>query len=474
MIRTIVKKELKEYLRDGRILTLAVLILGLGSAAALHGRSTVNAMRSEQIAAQTIDREVWNSQGAKNPHSAAHFSRYAFRPTSPLAVFDPGLTAYLGRAVWLEAHYRDPARLRPIDDAVEIHRFAGLSPAWILQSLVPLLIVLLAFSSIAGERERGTLRHVMSSGVTAAAVFWGKTWAVLLALAAFIPVIVAGVSLAGVDRQNQLTDSSTRLAALVAVYAAYLVGFTFAALGISARSRQSKTALIALLGVWVVSTVIAPRLSADVSEMLFPAPKGTDFWAQLKTESSTAFWSKEAKPKRDQIRDDLLKKYGVESVDKLPINFDGYLLQASEEFANDVFDRRYGELATLYERQNDFGRIFGLISPTVAVARVSSALAGTDLYAHQHFVDAAERFRRRFIKILNQDMISNAGAAGYGYMADESLWKQTPDFDYATAGADQVWKRAWPDVVILGAWVLFGWLFAFWGVRSSFHQEATS
>ncbi len=467
---TIAKKELMEYRRDGRVLALAVLILGLGVAAAVHGRSAVDAMERERIVAQEIDRDIWDDQGPKNPHTAAHFSRYAFRPISPLAVFDPGLTAYVGRVVWLEAHHRDPAGLRPIDDAVEIQRFAGLSPAWILQCLIPLLIVLLAFSSVAGERERGTLRYLMSSGIKPIAIFSGKSTAILLLLVALLPVVLAGVFFAGVD--GQIPDSPWRVGILVIAYGVYLGGFTFAAIGASARLRRSKTALVALLGFWVVSTVVVPRFSADLSDMLFPAPEGSDFWSQLGAESGDAFWSKEAKPVRDKVRDDLLKKHGVSKVEDLPINFDGYLLQASEEFANEVFDRRYGELAALYEQQSNFARLFTLLSPTIAVARLSSAMAGTDRYAHQHFTDAAETFRRGFIKMLNQDMIDNAGPQGYAYLADGALWKKTPDFEYTAPPIGQVWGHVWVDAAVLGGWALLGLAIAFSGVRLSFKQEA--
>ena len=431
-------------------------------------------MERERVAARRIDRDIWVQQGQKNPHTAAHFSRYAFRPMSPLGVFDPGLTAYVGRVVWLEAHYRDPAKFRPVDDATEIQRFAGLSPAWILQCLVPLLIVLLAFGSIAGERERGTLRHIMSSGVRPATVFWGKAGAVVMTLFAFVPAIGVGVIVAGVGHTDVLTDSSSRLALLFACYAVYLVGFTFAAIGASARLRRSKTALIALLCFWVLSTVVVPRFSADLSQVLIPTPKATDFWAQLKKESSTAFWSKEAKPKRDKIRDDLLAEHGVKKVEDLPINYDGYLLQASEEFANEVFDRRYGELSALFERQRQLMRLFGLVSPTIAVSRISSALAGTDLYAHEHFTSAAERFRRHFIKMLNQDMIDHAGAEGYGYLADPALWQSTPDFEYEAPAIGLVWSQVWPDAVVLSAWGALACLVAAWGVRFSFRREAES
>ena len=46
-----------------------------------------------------------------------------------------------------------------------MQRFGELTAAAVLQLLLPLLIILLGFSTFAGERESGTLRQVLSLGV---------------------------------------------------------------------------------------------------------------------------------------------------------------------------------------------------------------------------------------------------------------------------------------------------------------------
>ena len=475
MIGTIARKELTLYARDGRVLALAALLILLGVAAAFSSWNATRALESERLAATAMDREIWNNQGPKNPHSAAHFARYAFRPASSLAIFDPGVTDYVGGAVWLEAHYRDPASLRPIEDAVEIQRFAELSPAWILQTFAPLLAILLVFGSIAGERESGTLRQVMASGARPAALFWGKGLAALAALLLLAPIIAVTVVIIGAsDALTRLPDTGLRLTTLIASYGAYLIAFTFAAIGVSARVARAKTALVALIGFWALATAIAPQLAVNVGEAAHPSPQGSAFWAQLHEESSSAFWGsgEEAVARRDTIRDQLLAEHQVDSVEELPINYDGYLLQASEEFANGAFDRLYGELWDLYDSQSQTARLFSLLSPTIALKNISSALSGTDVYAHTHFTDAAELYRRDFIRILNEDMIYNAGPDGYGYQSDNDFWAQNPDFEYTPPGFADIFSRIWIDLLIVAAWCAFGLFLAFGGVRLSFIQEA--
>lgn len=474
MIRAIARKEFVQYWRDGRVVTVFAIVALLGLAATVTGWSAVSAMERERASAVAMDREIWDTQGLKNPHSAAHFSRYAFQPTFNLAVFDPGLTDYVGNAIWLEAHYRDPAALRPIEEAVEIQRIAPLNPAWVIQIFGPLLIFVLLYGAVAGERESGTLRQLLAAGVRPVSLLLGK------AISAFglTGLLVCGVLLGsaflmsaeGIER---LPDTGPRAVGLAALYLVYLTVFVFLALGVSAFSARSRTALVGLMGIWIAATILGPRIGPEVAGALAPAPSAPEFAARLEQEGADPFWGagEEAVQRREQVMDDALAEYGVETVEALPINYDGYLLQASEEFANGVFDTMYGELWGSYERQRAIARVFALISPTIAAQNVSMALAGTDIHAHRHFADEAEEFRREFVLLLNQEMIDHGGAEGYAYVSGNDFWRQNPDFDYAAPGIGDAVRGVWSDVIILLLWLATAIAVAAAGVRRGFLRE---
>ena len=64
-----------------------------------------------------------------------------------------------------------------------------------LQLLIPLLIILLAFSTFAGEREPGTLRQVLSLGVSRRNLALGKALGVAGALGLLlVPATVLGLA----------------------------------------------------------------------------------------------------------------------------------------------------------------------------------------------------------------------------------------------------------------------------------------
>lgn len=140
MIATVLRKEFLAVLRDGRVLTGAAALLALGIIALASGAARYSALAGERAAAQALVAEQWTQQGEKNPHSAAHYGVYAFRPALPLSFFDPGVVSFEGVAIWLEAHKRNFATGRPADDMTPLARFGELSLSFVFQALVPLAL----------------------------------------------------------------------------------------------------------------------------------------------------------------------------------------------------------------------------------------------------------------------------------------------------------------------------------------------
>ncbi len=118
--------------REFLLKALLIAVIALVLVSLLTGLQRERVFVNERAEAQRIDKEVWMGQGARNPHAAAHFSRYAFRPASQLALLDPGTSDFAGLAIWMEAHYQDPAVFRRAEDSGELSRYVMLSPAFLL------------------------------------------------------------------------------------------------------------------------------------------------------------------------------------------------------------------------------------------------------------------------------------------------------------------------------------------------------
>jgi ABC-2 type transport system permease protein len=80
----------------------------------------------------------------------------------------------LAWAAWLEAHKQKELKYRPAQDRTAVQRFGELTAAEGFLVLLPLFIVLVTFGAFAAEREQGTLRQLLSLGVSRRDLAWGS------------------------------------------------------------------------------------------------------------------------------------------------------------------------------------------------------------------------------------------------------------------------------------------------------------
>jgi len=451
MILRIARKELLDLSRDGRFRVLSALVLIVSVVSLAAGWKTYTDLAAQHRTAQLATRDQWLNQPKKNPHSAAHYGVYAFKPASQMAMVDTGIDPYVGVAVWLEAHKQNEMKYRPAQDRTAVQRFGSMNGAEVLQVLVPLFIVLMAFSAFAGEREQGTLRQLLSVGARPHDLALGKALGVASALGAVLlpATALSVVALTLSTSEGLLADDPWRVVTIGTVYLTYFAVVTALALWVSAWASSARLALVVLLTAWFASAIVAPRVVSDLAAWLHPTPSAVEFQKALEADLNN---EKDMKERLDRRRDDLLKHYNVASVDALPIAFSGVSLQEGEEHGNEVFDKHFGALFGRYERQNRVFQWSALVAPTLAVRGLSMGFSGTDFGQHRHFVTAAESYRRDIQRTLNGD-IAKHQQAGQVYMAGRELWDQVPAFSYEPPTAGWVVGQYAIALAVLGAWL---------------------
>ncbi|QCI80345.1 ABC transporter permease [Hankyongella ginsenosidimutans] len=263
-------------------MVMALIVLALGLTAVLTSWQRVAAHEQERLAALAQDQATWEAQGARNPHSAAHFAKWALRPLTAGALLDPGVSPFAGSAIWMEAHSQNPARARPAEDRADTLLAGEFSTAWILQVLMPLLIAVIAAGAVARERERGTLRLLLASGANAAAILRGK-----LASVGVIAGLVAGSVLVLGFLASLMAEGAQPLHLLLwaGAYIFYLAIIACVAVAVSARTRTAGQALLVLAGLWLFAIILVPRAVVSAVEVAAPlrhltasGPRSAQLW----------------------------------------------------------------------------------------------------------------------------------------------------------------------------------------------------
>jgi ABC-2 type transport system permease protein len=464
MISRIARKEFIEMIRDGRFRWTAAVVLGLLIVSLLMGWKNHRAIAEQHQSAQRETREHWLDQGQKNPHSAAHYGIYAFKPRMPLSLVDTGVDAYTGVASYLEAHKQNEFKYRPAQDGTAVQRFGELTAAAVLQILLPLIIILLSFSAFAGEREQGTLRQLLSLGLTGRELALGKAFGIAGALGVLlIPATIIGViALALTSENGAISASLPRMLIMGASYLVYFGIFVAVSLAVSAKAPSARLALVVLLAFWIVNSLIAPRAVSDLSKRIYPTPSSFEFAQGMHNDLENGIDGHNPEDQRQkELEARVLNQYNVSKLEDLPVSFAGIALQESEEYGNLVFDKHYNELWNRFEKQNRLQQIAAIIAPMLAARSLSMSMSGTDFAQHRDFASAAENYRRQFVKMMNDDMTYKAGKADFSYLAAPALWQTVPEFLYEAPAATKALKNQIISITVLSLWFIIACAVAF-------------
>lgn len=453
MIVSIAKKELLSALRDGRVMWSAAIFALMLIASLASAAQRYSDISREREVAQSIVNEQWQNQGEKNPHAAAHYGVYAFKAVTPLSFFDTGVSSFTGVSIWLEAHKQNMAEGEPARDATAIARFGELTGAFTLQMLLPLLVILLAFASFAGEREQGTLRQVLAMGVSPIKLYFGKALGAAGAASLFVvPVFVLGIiGLFLVPGGNEFLGHAL---VVIAIYLVYAAIFLFLTLAVSAAADSSRTALVVMVAFWAVSSVALPKAAADSARLIYETPTAVGFQKAIAADMETGAGGKSLDAMVAERKEQTLRLYKVDAIEKLPINFQGIVLGLQEQVSNAVFDKNYGQLYATLNKQKGVFETFSVLSPRLAVQMASMELSETSLASHIAFTAQAETYRRNLIDTMNKAMTMNSSGAKPDYRAGPELWAKVGTFAYQHPPLTKLLAGLGPSFMVMFLWLV--------------------
>jgi ABC-2 type transport system permease protein len=443
-IRTIARKEQVEMVRDNRFRWAAGIVLVILAASLVSGWHQYAEMRDLHERAQREERDRWLNKGLMNGHPAMHFGVFVYKPYLPLSALDDGIAPYVGSYMLLEAHEQSLFQDKPAEDQVPTRRIGEMTAAVSLQILVPLLIILLAFSSFVGERERGTWRQVLSLGINPADICLGKA----LGVATPIFVILTPGALLGslailLNSPAVLADTAGRLAFLTVAYMIYFSIVLCLTLAVSMVARSSRQALLILLIFWFGNSLMVPRLATDVANRLYPDPTSFQVAAKIINDRLSNHIKTMA-----EIEQDLLAQYHAKSLQQVPVNIDGIYLLDEQEVNDRIYNRALSWVYGAYLNQDRVVQLAGAVAPMLALQSISMGLAGTDIATHRHFAEYARRYRTNMETVLNQDTAYNLADGPRG----RELWEKIPPFDYKPPDLLTLVKTNALCFGILGVW----------------------
>ncbi len=461
----IIKNEWQFLGRSRMLLGISFAFLLILVLAVFLGSQQKQKQSEAYQTAQKHLRQQWENIDAMNPHSAAHYGTYVFKPTSLLSSLDEGVNSITGNVLRVEGHVQNEIVHSEASQMQAISKFGKLKSSLLLQYIVPLLLIFLAFHSVSSEKQSGRLKLLVLQGAKPFQLVLAKTLSVWVYGIALLAVVVLVYGLMNLQYLNG--EVLGRTAFFFLSYALYYFVVSGLTVFFSARWQNATVALTSMLGIWILWTVFLPNMLMSSVEKWHPLPSRNEFQAAMKEDRSKGIDGHNPSDERGKaLEKATLAKYGVDSISQLEINFDGLRMQADEEYGNQVWDKHFGNLREVLGKQKQTYQIGGLLNPFISLQNASMGFTGSDNLHHQAFLVQVEHYRRGFIKTLNDEHAFGGSKTGdWGWKANNDFFKSVPDYQYQPAALATVLPNYIYDLGLLFFWAIGISFFLFFGAK---------
>ncbi|MEP6712973.1 MAG: DUF3526 domain-containing protein [Ferruginibacter sp.] len=428
----IIQKEWRELFRSKILFWLLTISLALSAFVVWNANKKFTETLQKRTESVQHMREKFLAQGAVNPHSAAHFGHFVYKPMNGLSTIDEGVNPFTGITLRLEAHQQNTPLFSSSQDESSLARFGQLRLSLLLQILLPLFILFVCHNAITKEKEAGTLKLAACQGISLRNLMWGKILAYSFIWWALLVVNFLLVVLIALPGSNE-AFSIERLGSFLLLYGLYYFIITALSVYVSARSSSSNNALLLLLCGWLLCTVVLPKATANIGENIAPLITQQQMEKQINEDNKKGINGHDPRNERTKhFEDSVLKKYGVDTSSKLSVNLDGLTMQADEEYHNSIYDNHWGKVQNIIRKQNSITAYSSWINPFAGVRNISMGIAATDVYHHFDFTTQAEIYRRNLIRTLNNEMAYGGSKTGdWDWSVKADYWKKINDFRYS-------------------------------------------
>ena len=482
MLITLTRRELLDNLmtfRFGAALVITLLLVVANTAVLIKDYD--GRLASYYTALETHRQQLQETE----TYSAGKV--FVDRPPNPLSIFNVGFDKRLGNQV--EVSYALVPTLWDAEmsgsDNPFLNIFNSIDIVFIFEVVLSLMALIFAYDALAGERERGTLRlvltHPLSRGHILLAKYIGAMLCLLMPL--LLSLLISLIMLTTTASFSLGTPDFLRICGLVISSLAYLSVFYLIGLLISAATQRTGTALMISMFVWGFLVLVYPNMILAMTHSSgHLKPRAESAFSQMKQlwdefdRERKHFLANDAVPGEDWI---FFKIPGVASsgnyrTDKLStlsrsrrdfVHFSAldeefepqvshlqkyfsFLGSQTIDTAERTWLVRKPELENIFVQPANIERILLKLSPVGVYDAATQAWAGTDLLGVRDFFDAVRRYRQTVIDYFTDSEIF---AVRQWFSSDKGAadWSTLPQFSFQRVNVGVNANRALPDLCLL-------------------------
>ncbi|MGB4771625.1 MAG: DUF3526 domain-containing protein [Chitinophagaceae bacterium] len=431
-MQKIFQKELRMMVRDRRLLILGSILVTMLIVALWAGFARFKSLYNEREQLNEVMRKDWEEQEEKHAHSAAHYGTFIFTPQPPLSFLDFGILQFVGSSIRVEAHLQQDAQFAAAVENGSSIRFGDFTTAMVMQLLLPLLLIFLAYNAISGEKEQQTLKLLLVQGASMRKIIWQKILAYTLLAAIMLTTLLLASAIAlKVQGFAFTSDLMARLLMLWTIYLIYYFIVVAVTVSVSALAGNSKNALLTMIALWLGLVVLLPKYTTNLGDRNYPLPSKKAFQMAIRDDVQKGVdGHNPANERTKAFIDSIVKAQGVDSVSQLKINIDGLVMQEDEDYRAMVTRKYFGQLYTQVKNQNKVSQWASLLDPAIAVRDLSMSVSQTDYASQVDFEQQVQDYRLYMMRYLNEYMSYNNKPGDWDTKAPREVFLQLKKFNF--------------------------------------------
>jgi len=396
MLKTLIQKELLQQLHSHKfvistVISICLMLLCLHISAENYLKKLAEYDRAVSNQRLLLTQMESATEANVRQFDFRSFHDAIFRKPTPLSIFCQGMENQLGEVGQIDV-LRVPFLAQPISKMGYFNQFdlnellerffAEIDFVLVVQIILSLMAVFIAFDLVTGEREAGVLKLTLAYNVARLNLITAKWLAgnLILIISVLFGVLVGFIYLQFV--QNILFSGAEiiRLAGLFLLSLLYLLFFFQLALFFSCLSRSSQQAIISLIWIWMLLLFIGPDLSIVFGKQIAPIPV-LDF---LETEE------RKLEQKFDHLK---YQTNDREERDKI-----------REQEKQAEWQLRQHYLNQLKSQKRTVVQISSL-SPASAFQFAAEYLAGTSVNDYEHFMERVRLENQNYSEIFKRTIM---------------------------------------------------------------------
>ena len=461
MLSHLIRKEFLDSLLNQRFMALAVFSIILMPLSAV-----INYQYFE------VRRASFDSQFAEYTKENENAGAYrAYRPPGLLSTLARGTEPFM--PIYFGFHNAGTStsgtdRIQPgnieAQDFSTLSTFGSFDLLFLVQVVFSLLAVLLAFDMIAGEKERGTLKALLANSIGRDKIIVGKFiggYAVLW-ITFFTGFLLLYLVFAVLDSRFLELDTAAKILFILGLSSLCLACFFSLGLMVSTFCYTSRTAIIALLILWVVMQLVIPKTGEILATIIFPVR--SEHALRVEREQTIEQIQNEAAEKGGDLylqlsgQPDLRDLFQhMRSGESWVENFKRRYQDISRE-ANPRLESKLREINQQWEREKErqrrLSRSLALLSPASALTFLVTDASGTGDLAYQRYRESVyDQYR-----IVDREVYSRQRSNRFYIRHNGSAWMGSFGGNDETAPANippfTVSYSSWRDVITANVWSL--------------------